>query len=136
MPASVEVKIASLPLASRTPLAWGKVPQWADREEEFVKRAAFSLLACLAWHDKSAPDEKFIALLPVIVRGSADDRNFVRKAVSWALRTIGKRNRALNDAAIETAREIETIGSKSARWVASDVLRELTGEAAQARLRS
>jgi 3-methyladenine DNA glycosylase AlkD len=122
-------------LFDKTPLAWEKVGEWAEREEEFVKRAAFALIACLAWHDKVAADEKFIGLLPVIRRGSTDERNFVKKAVNWALRTIGKRNRILNVAAIEAAREIQQLDSKPARWVAADALRELTSEAVQKRLR-
>lgn len=121
-------------LFDKSPLAWTKASEWSGREEEFVRRAAFALIACLAWHDKSAADEKFTRLLPVIVHGSTDERNFVKKAVSWAVRNIGKRNRRLNTAAIEAAREIAGIDSKSARWIASDALRELTSEAVQRRL--
>jgi 3-methyladenine DNA glycosylase AlkD len=116
-------------------LAWKKIIDWSEREEEFVKRTAFSLLACLAWHDKKANDEKFIELLPVIARGATDERNFVKKAVNWALRNIGKRNLKLNEAAINTAKEIQRLDSKAARWVASDTLRELMSEAIQARLK-
>jgi len=121
-------------LFEKLPLAWQKVSEWSGREEEFVKRAAFALLACLAWHDREAADEKFVALLPVIVRGSADERNFVRKAVNWALRNIGKRNPNLNRAAVAAAEEIQGIDSKAARWIAADALRELTSEAVQRRL--
>lgn len=117
------------------PFAYEKVLEWSARPEEFVKRAAFSLIACLAVHDKKAGDSVFLAFLPVIKRESTDERNFVRKAVNWALRQIGKRNIALNKAAIATAREIAAIPSKSARWIAADALRELTGEAVQKRLR-
>jgi 3-methyladenine DNA glycosylase AlkD len=96
-------------LFEKNKLAWKKIVDWAEREEEFVKRTAFSLLACLAWHDKKASDEKFIELLPVIIRGATDERNFVKKAVNWALRNIGKRNLSLNEAAINTAREIQRL---------------------------
>ena len=123
-------------LFDKVPLAWRKVSEWSEREEEFVKRAAFALIACFAWHDKSAEDERFINFLPVIVKGATDERNFVKKAVNWALRHIGKRNRNLNRAAIETAKEIQGIDSRAARWIAADALRELTGEAVQKRLAS
>ena len=122
-------------LFEKTPLAWKKILEWSEREEEFVKRTAFSLIACLAWHDKVAEDERFIRLFPVIKRGAADERNFVRKAVNWALRNIGKRNRRLNRAAIKAAREIQRIDSKAARWIASDAIRELESGAVQRRLR-
>jgi len=115
--------------------AWTKTAGWSRRKEEFVKRAAFSLMAYLSYKDKSAPDAKFIRLLTIIKRESRDDRNFVRKAVNWALRNIGKRNLALNRAAIRTAQEIRAIDSRSARWIAADALRELTGPAVQRRLR-
>jgi 3-methyladenine DNA glycosylase AlkD len=121
-------------LFDKSPLAWKKVIDWSVREEEFVKRAAFALIACLAWHDKKAEDEKFINLLPVIKRASTDDRNFVKKAVNWALRHIGKRNRNLNKAALNAAAEIRQIDSKAARWIASDAIRELESEAVQKRL--
>jgi 3-methyladenine DNA glycosylase AlkD len=122
-------------LFEKNQLAWKKIIDWSEREEEFVKRTAFSLIACLAWHDKKASDEKFIELLPVIVRGATDERNFVKKAVNWALRNIGKRNLKLNEAAINTAKEIQRLDSKAARWVASDTLRELMSEAIQTRLK-
>ena len=122
-------------LFEKNQLAWKKIVDWSEREEEFVKRTAFSLIACLAWHDKKASDEKFIELLPVIIRGATDERNFVKKAVNWALRNIGKRNLNLNEAAINTAKEIKRLDSKAARWVASDTLRELESEAIQSRLR-
>lgn len=115
--------------------AWKKTAGWSRRKEEFVKRAAFSLMAYLSYKDKSAPDAKFLRLLAIIKRESRDDRNFVRKAVNWALRNIGKRNLALNRAAIRTAQEIRAIDSRSARWIAADALRELTGPAVQCRLR-
>jgi 3-methyladenine DNA glycosylase AlkD len=122
-------------LFEKNQLAWKKIIDWAEREEEFVKRTAFSLIACVAWHDKKTSDDKFIELLPVMIRGATDERNFVKKAVNWALRTIGKKNLNLNKAAIEAAREIQRLDSKAARWVASDALRELQGEAVQARLK-
>jgi 3-methyladenine DNA glycosylase AlkD len=121
-------------LFEKSPLARRKIDEWSSREEEFVKRAAFALLACLAWHDKRATDEELIAFLSVIERGATDERNFVKKAVNWALRTIGKRNRRLNQAAIETAREIQGLDSKAARWIAADALRELESEKIQQRL--
>ncbi|MGD8555440.1 MAG: DNA alkylation repair protein [Anaerolineales bacterium] len=122
-------------LFEKSPLARKKIIDWSEREEEFVKRAAYALLACLAWHDKQASDESFIEMLPVIQRGATDGRNYVKKAVSWALRNIGKRNLKLNAAALETAREIQTMDSKPARWIASQVIRELESEAVQKRLR-
>ncbi len=122
-------------LFEKAPLAWKKIIDWSEREEEFVKRAAFALIACLAWHDKKAKDEKFIKLFPVIIRGATDERNFVKKAVNWALRNIGKRNLNMNKAAINTAREIRQIDSKAARWIASDTIRELESEAVQIRLK-
>jgi 3-methyladenine DNA glycosylase AlkD len=123
-------------LFEKAPFARARIRQWSTREEEFVKRCAYSLLACLAWHDKAAPDSDFIAMLPVIVSGATDDRNFVKKAVSWALRTIGKRNARLNAAALATAREIRQLDSRAARWIASDAIRELESDATRRRLRS
>ena len=122
-------------LFEKNQLAWKKIVDWSEREEEFVKRTAFSLIACLAWHDKKASDEKFIELFPVIIRGATDERNFVKKAVNWALRNIGKRNLNLNRAAINAAKEIQRLDSKAARWVASDAIRELESESIQKRLR-
>jgi 3-methyladenine DNA glycosylase AlkD len=121
-------------LFEKDQLAWKKAVDWSEREEEFIKRTAFSLIACLAWQDKKASDEKFIALLPVIIRGATDERNFVKKAVNWALRNIGKRNLNLNEAAIRTAKEIQQLDSKAARWIASDAIRELESQAIQTRL--
>jgi len=122
-------------LFEKTPLAWQKIIDWSEREEEFVKRTAFALIACLAWHDKKAEDEKFIELFPVIMRGAVDERNFVKKAVNWALRNIGKRNLNLNKAAMNAAKEIQRLDSKAARWIAFDALRELESEAVQMRLK-
>jgi len=121
-------------LFDASPLAWEKAIEWAEREEEFVKRGAFALMAGLAWHDKKADDERFLALLPII-EGQADDyRNFVKKAVNWALRNIGKRNARLHAAAVETAQAIAARGTRSARWIASDALRELRAEKTLRRL--
>jgi len=121
-------------LFDRSPLAWGKIYNWSIREEEFVKRAAYALIACIAWHDKTTTDDKFIELLPVIVQGATDERNFVKKAVNWALRHIGKRNINLNRAAIDTAKSILQIDSRAARWIASDAIRELQSDAVRTRL--
>jgi 3-methyladenine DNA glycosylase AlkD len=120
----------------KTPLAWKKINDWSKREEEFVKRTAFSLMACLAWHDKKAEDEKLIELFPVIIRGATDERNFVKKAVNWALRNIGKRNQDLNKAAIRVAKEIRQLDSRAARWIATDAIKELESDAVQRRLNS
>jgi 3-methyladenine DNA glycosylase AlkD len=121
-------------LFDKNPLAWKKIIDWSGREEEFVKRAAFALIACLAVHDKTAEDEKFIKLFPVIRREAIDERNFVKKAVNWALRNIGKRNLNLNKEAIKTTKQIQTIDSKVSRWIASNAIRELEGESVQRRL--
>jgi len=122
-------------LFEKTPLAWQKIIDWSDRKEEFIKRAAYALIACLAWHDKKIEDEKFIKLFPVIKRGATDERNFVKKAVNWALRNIGKRNPNLNQAALKAAEEIQRIDSKTARWIASNAIKELESEAVQRRLK-
>ncbi len=122
-------------LFDKTGFAYQKAVEWSKREEEFVKRAGFVLMAVLAVHDKKARDEEFLKFLPIIERESTDDRNFVKKAVNWALRQIGKRNLNLNKKAIETAKEIQKMESKSSKWIASDVIRELTGEEIQKRLR-
>ena len=123
-----------LNLFEKTPFAQQKITEWSMREEEFVKRAAYAIIAGLAWHDKKAADDQFIGYFPVIKSGATDERNFVKKAVSRALRTIGKRNLELNKAAIQVAREIQEFDSRAARWIASDTLRELEGERVQARL--
>jgi 3-methyladenine DNA glycosylase AlkD len=123
-------------LFDKTGFAYRKAVEWAARDEEFVKRAGFALMAWLAFHDKRAPDEAFLAFLPVIMRESVDGRNYVRKAVNWALRQIGKHNAALNIMAIQTAQEIQATGSKAGRWIAADALRELTSDKVQERLRA
>ena len=117
-----------------SPLAWRKVELWAARRDEFVRRAAFSLLAQLAVHDRQAGDERFIAVLPLIEAAAADERNFVKKGVNWALRAIGKRNAALNEAAVAAALRVRQQASRCARWIAADALRELESDAVQARL--
>lgn len=112
-------------LFNRTPFAYRKAAEWSGREEEFVKRAGFALMAALAWHDKLAGDDALAAFLPLILLGATDERKYVKKAVNWALRQIGKRNPALNQAAIQSAQAIQTIDSPAARWVANDALKEL-----------
>lgn len=125
-----------LHLFDRTPHAWAKIKQWSDAPREFVKRAAFALLAGVAVHDKRAPDAAFIQALPLIEGAAGDDRNFVKKAASWALRSIGKRNRALNAVATDLARRLISSAKPAARWVGRDALKELTGPAVQQRLRN
>jgi 3-methyladenine DNA glycosylase AlkD len=121
-------------LFERAGFGWIKAMEWSSREEEFVKRAAFALMAGLAVHDKKADDDRFLALFPVIEREAWDERNFVKKAVNWALRNIGKRNAALNAAAVQAAERIEEQGSRSARWIARDALRELRSDKVRNRL--
>ena len=121
-------------LFEKTSLAWDKAVEWSLKEEEFVKRAGFVMSARLAVSDKKALDEQFVSFFPIIKRESNDGRNFVKKAVNWALRQIGKRNQALNKKTIAVARDILNIDSKSARWIASDALKELKSEAVQKRL--
>lgn len=116
--------------------AWRKAFSWSRRKKEFEKRAGFALAAYLACHDKKAPDGEFRKYLEVIEREAWDERNFVRKAVNWALRNIGKRNPALNRAAIASAKRIAKQDSRAARWIAADALRELRSEAVQKRLHS
>jgi len=118
-------------LFDKTKFAHKKAIEWSKRREEFVKRAGFVLMATLAVHDKESGNQKFMRFLPIIKREATDERNFVKKAVNWALRQIGKRNSALNKIAIQTATEIQKIDSKSARWIASNAIRELTNRAVQ-----
>jgi 3-methyladenine DNA glycosylase AlkD len=118
-----------------SPLVWRKVTVWSTRRGEFVRRAAFALLATLAVHDRQADDQRFVAALSLIEAAANDERNYVKKAVNWSLRNIGKRNPVLNAAAIAAAGRIQQQGTRSARWIAADAMRELTGEAVQARLR-
>ncbi len=123
-------------LFDKTEFAIRKAREWSKRKEEYVKRAGFVLMAELAVHDKKAADKTFLDFFPLIVRESSDERNFVKKAVNWALRQIGKRNAALNAAAIKTCAEIVDSGSKSAKWIAADALRELTGTPVRKKLAS
>lgn len=122
-------------LFCRTPFAYEKAFEWADKKPEFIKRAGFSLMAYLAVHDKKVEDGKLTAFFPVIENHADDDRNFVKKAVNWALRQIGKRNLNLNKLAVETAERIKLRNTKTARWIASDALRELRNEKTLERLR-
>ena len=124
-----------LNLFDRTPFARAKAVDWSFRDEEFVKRAGYVLMARLATVDKKAEDAVFQAFFPHIRRGAEDERNFVKKAVNWALRQIGKRNLSLNRDAIVEAEAVLRLGSRAARWIANDALRELRSEAVQARLR-
>ncbi|MDD5547446.1 MAG: DNA alkylation repair protein [Candidatus Pacebacteria bacterium] len=109
----------------KTPVAYLKAAKWSKQSKEFVKRAGFALIASLAIHDKKAKNEDFLKFFPTIKAQSTDPRNYVRKAVNWALRQIGKRNPALRIKAIKLAKEIEKINSKSAKWIAKDAIREL-----------
>ena len=121
-------------LIAQTPFVIRKIHEWSARDEEFVKRAAFSLIAEISFYHKKMSDTEFEQFFPLIMRAATDERNFVKKAVNWALRNIGKRNKALNKRAIAVATEIQKIDSKSARWIAADAIRELTSEAIQKRL--
>jgi 3-methyladenine DNA glycosylase AlkD len=112
-------------LFDRTPHAWRKIEQWSSRKPEFVKRAAFALLACVALHDKRSGDEPFLRSLELIERAASDDRNFVKKGVSWALRAIGRRNRALRQASLSLARRLTRSVDAGPRWVGKDALRDL-----------
>jgi len=113
-------------LFDRTPHAFAKVAQWAKRKDEFEKRAAFALLASVAAHDKGAADEKFLHCLPLVERASTDERNFVKKGVSWALRGIGHRSAALHAAALELAQRLAASDDATARWIGKDTLRDIT----------
>lgn len=119
-----------------TSSAISKINEWSTREEEFVKRAAFALIAVIAWKDKNAGDSRFISFFPLIKKEAIDERHNVKKAVNWALRQIGKRNLELNSKACKVAEEIMEMDSKSAKWIAKDALKELKSEAVQQRLSS
>jgi len=121
-------------LFDQTQFAYPKAVEWSKREEEFVKRAGFVLMAALSVHDKESSDKEFERFFPIIKRESVDERNYVKKAVNWALRQIGKRNLKLNKKAIKLGEEISKIDSKSARWVAADALRELRSDKVRKRL--
>ncbi len=115
-------------LFDKTQFAYQKAVEWSSKEEEFVKRAGFVLMACLAVHDKKADNKQFERFLPLIKREANDNRTYVKKAVNWALRQVGKRNQDLNEKAIKIAEEIQNMDSKSAKWIALDALRELTSK--------
>jgi len=121
-------------LFDKTDFAWAKAVEFSSHKEEFVKRTGFVLMACLSVHDKKAKDSEFEKFFPIIKRESADERNFVKKAVNWALRQIGKRNKALNKKAIVVAKQIQKIDSKPAKWIAKDALKELESEKVRKRL--
>ncbi len=122
-------------LFDKTPFAHRKAVEWTKRKEEFVKRAGFALMATLAVHDKKAKDADFDKFFSLIKKEATDDRNFVKKAVNWALRQIGKRNKKLNKRAIEVAKNIQKLDSKSARWIAGDAIKELESDAVQKKLK-
>ncbi len=123
-------------LFDRTALTWRKATEWPHRTEEYVRRAGFVLMAALAVHDKQVPDRAFAKFFPLIKRYATDERNFVKKAVNWALRQIGKRSATLRRHAIQTAREIQGIDSRAARWIAADALREFREKKISKSLRS
>ncbi len=126
---------ACFTLFDRTPFAWEKVRKWARSPREFVKRGAFALLASLALHDKRTEDRAFARCLPLVERAAADERNFVKKGVSWALRAIGRRSRGLNTASVAVARRLSASAQPAARWVGKDAFRELTSPAVTRRLK-
>ena len=121
-------------LFDQTPFAGEMAGRWAASPREFVKRAGFVLMACLALHDKAAPNQQFLAWLPTIQKGAHDERNFVKKGVSWALRSIGRRSGALNAAALAVARRLALSKETAGRWVGNDALRELTSPKVRAML--
>ncbi len=112
-------------LFDKTPYAFKKVSQWSKRKDEFVKRAAFALLASLALHDKKSDDGLFADCLPLIERAATDDRNFVKKGVSWGLRGVGRRSPALKASALELAERLAASPNSAARWIGKDALRDL-----------
>ena len=116
---------ACVHLFDHTPHAFAKVEAWSNKKGEFARRASFALLASLALHDKRSPDAPFLACFPLIEAAATDDRNFVKKAVSWALRGIGARNPVLHARAIELARELAASEDSTARWIGKDTLRDL-----------
>ena len=122
-------------LFEKTPFAYNKAVQWSYRDEEYVKRAGYVMMARLAVSDKGADDEKFIKFFPDIKRGATDQRHIVKKAVNWAIRQIGKRNLKLNKRAVELSLEIQEIDSTAARWIAKDALKELNSNAVIERLK-
>ncbi|HEV2804496.1 MAG TPA: DNA alkylation repair protein [Chthoniobacterales bacterium] len=121
-------------LFDKTPHAWRKIAKWSEARAEFVRRAAFALLASVALHDKTAPDKLFLDSFSLIERAATDNRNFIKKAVSWALRGIGKRNAKLHAAALKLARRLSASTDSSTRWIGRDALRDLATEATRRRL--
>jgi 3-methyladenine DNA glycosylase AlkD len=122
-------------LWDRSPYAWEKARRWATSPRELVKRGGFVLMACLALHDRTAPDRPFLAFLKLIEKGARDERNLVKKGVSWALRSIGRRNRVLHTASIDVARRLAQSEDAGPRWVGKDALRELVSPAVMRRAR-
>jgi 3-methyladenine DNA glycosylase AlkD len=120
-------------LFDKTPYAWGKIAKWSEARAEFARRAAFALLASVALHDKTAPDKLFLDSFSLIERAATDDRNFVKKAVSWALRGIGKRNAKLHAAALKLARRLSASKDSTTRWIGRDALRDLATDATRRR---
>jgi len=121
-------------LFDRTPFAFEKAREWSASPRELVKRGGFVLMACLALHDKAAPDGSFLPFLPLIEKGARDERNFVKKGVSWALRGIGRRNRTLYAASLEVAKRLASSEDAACRWVGKDALRDLAKPKVLARL--
>ncbi len=119
----------------KVPFAYSKIAVWSMREPEYEKRMAFATIVGVTQHHKKEPDETMAEFLPIIERESWDERNFVKKGINWALRTIGKRSMNLNKLAIESAERIKKQGTKAASWIAADALRELKGDKVQARLK-
>ena len=118
-----------------TPHAFNKIFEWTERKEEFICRTGFSLIAYLAVHDKKRGDKDFLKFFPLIKKHSVDERNFVKKAVNWALRQIGKRSIFLNKEELKLAKEIKSLDSKSAKWIANDAIRELTNSKILSRIK-
>jgi len=127
---------ATTNLFDRTEFAWKKAKEWSKREPEYEKRAGFSLMAGLAVHDLVSSDEKFETLYPYIIKGASDERNFVKKAVNWALRNIGKRSSNLNKSAVKLSEDLLKLKSPPVSWIARDALRELKGETAKRRIKA
>jgi 3-methyladenine DNA glycosylase AlkD len=127
---------ACFKLFDRSPLAWKRIPPWSKSRHEFVKRGAFALLASLALHDKTARDEQFLALLPAVEKAAQDERDFVMKGVSWALRSIGRRNQALNAASLGIAKRLLETEQPSSRWVGRDAFRELSNAKLRKKLKA
>ena len=121
-------------LFDKTPHAWSRVTKWSRSRHEFVKRAAFALLASLAGHDRKSADDRFLRYLPLIERAAGDERNFVKKGVSWALRSVGRRSAALHRESVSLARRLASSQVRAARWVGKDALKDLTRPAVTRRI--